>query len=123
MSRASWYGTLAFIDGLVPFGDPLQDYYSDGTVVGLEYSQTVGEVTRDTELTLALSASTTLFGKGSWLNTGKWVRVGHSTQLVKGAQNRVYFSLRGKAITSISRALGSAAASPHWNLWVIRFIP
>ncbi|HMJ87778.1 MAG TPA: RHS repeat-associated core domain-containing protein [Vicinamibacterales bacterium] len=119
--RATGYGGEAFVDGVIPFGDPLEDYYSDGSVAGLEYSRSVGEYTRDTEIAIATSGSEAIFGQGRWLNTGKNLRIGQSTKLIKGAANEVWFSMRGQWVTRAARFLGSTVRSPHWNLWIIRY--
>jgi RHS repeat-associated protein len=119
--RATGYGGEAFIDGVIPFGDPLEDYYSDGSVAGVEYSRSVGEYTRDAEIAIASSGSESIFGQGRWLNRGKNLRIGQSTKLIKGAPNEVWFSLRGQWVTRASRFLGSTAKSPHWNLWIVRY--
>jgi RHS repeat-associated protein len=51
--RASGQGGAAFIDGVIPFYDPLSDLYSDGSVAGTEMSKEIGVLTRDIEIALA----------------------------------------------------------------------
>ena len=89
--KATGYGVMAFADGVVPFADPLEDYYNDGSVDGLEYSKKIGEYTRDLEIAIATAGGSMetrggaeagnwitnnvfRWGKGSWKNSGgqKW---------------------------------------------------
>jgi len=85
----------AFWDGVIPFADPFSDLYQDCWECAA--SATVGEVTRDTELLLASSASGALFGRGTWLNRG-FYRIGHSPH-----EGWVRFSVR--------------AGREHLDLW------
>jgi RHS repeat-associated protein len=116
--RASGEGAAAFVDGVIPFGDPLSDLYDDGSVAGTAVSKEIGVLTRDIEIALATSGSESIFGQGRLLNTGKYLRIGRSTKLIKGAPNEVWFSVRGQLVKRIT---GSAAKEPHLNLWIIRF--
>lgn len=85
--RATGEGTLAFVDGVVPFADPLADIYADSPIHGLEYSRDVGEYTRNLEIAIATAGGTLetragaeagnwvtqnvfRWGKGAWKNSG-----------------------------------------------------
>ena len=87
----------------VPFVDPFE---ASGLVnpeeVGMEESKLVGEITRDIELALVSTSSTTLFGRGAWLNRGRF-RIGHSDH-----RNVRYFTIRH---------LGR-----HFDLYVVRYL-
>jgi hypothetical protein len=89
----SLHGFEAFWDGVIPFCDPLASLgWYDANGLGMKGSRIVGEVTRDVELSIALSASKTIFGQGRWLNRGP-NRIGHSKNWKTGWE---VFSLRGK---------------------------
>ena len=106
----SGMGLAAFTDGVLPFVDPFENagvYNPDE--LGLEYSRQIGELTRDVEIALASTGSTSLFGKGSYLNRGRFLRIGHSTH-----GKFKYFSARGEWI---NRVLNTSRA--HIDLWII----
>lgn len=70
-------GLLAFVDGAVPFGDPVAAHveYDDGSVAGLEYSLKAGEYTRNLELALLMggaAARATMETPGG-ASAGNWV--------------------------------------------------
>jgi hypothetical protein len=56
-----------------------------------------------------VSKSTSLFGKGTSLNTGQWLRLGHSTP---PGSRYIYFSLRGRVIDFLMRR-----NEAHLDLW------
>ena len=115
-AHVSGQGLAAFTDGVIPFADPFENNgFYDSLELGLAYSQSVGEITRDVELTLATSASKTIFGVGKYVNRGRYFRIGHSPKLIKGAPNRLYFRIRGEVVDRLSGKAGE-----HANLWVIR---
>jgi len=115
-AHVSGQGLAAFADGVIPFADPFENNgFYDSNELGLAYSQSVGAITRDIELTVATSASKTIFGVGKYLNRGRYFRIGHSEMLIRGAPNRVYFSIRGEIV---DRLWGEAGK--HANLWLIR---
>jgi len=51
-------GAAAFVDGIIPFGDPLENslHLYDSNQDGLSYSRKIGEYTRDVEMTVAPGA-------------------------------------------------------------------
>lgn len=117
----SMQGMFAFQDGAWPFIDPWRALGLYNTQeVGLQEARTIGVITRDVELVVASSGSSALFGQGTLLNTGRYLRIGHSSQLIKGAPNLVWFSVRGEWVTRVSQFFGSSARSAHWNLWIVR---
>ncbi len=73
--RVTGHALEAFADGVVPFGDPFAANGAyDEDELGLEYSRTIGEITRDVELTLAGSG-----GASRAIGPVKnWIRVGPS---------------------------------------------
>ncbi len=86
----SGMGLAAFTDGVLPFIDPFEDaevYNPDE--LGLEYSQKIGELTRDVEIAIASTGSNALFGGGTWANKGQYLRFGHS--FTKG---KTWFAVR-----------------------------
>ncbi|HEX2836058.1 MAG TPA: RHS repeat-associated core domain-containing protein [Thermoanaerobaculia bacterium] len=88
--RASELGITEFVDGVIPFLDVDENDYGSN-VEGLEYSELIGEYTRDIEIALAAGGATMetrggaeagnwitnnvfRWGKGAWKNSGgpKW---------------------------------------------------
>ena len=121
------HGAEAFVDGVIPdipfcdscaeYTDPFEGHgFYDVNEPGMRISQGIGVATREVELALVTSGSESLFGQGKWINTGKNFRLGHSTQLIKGAPNRVWFSARGRWVQQLT---GKA----HVNAWIVRFLP
>ncbi|MCI0423969.1 MAG: hypothetical protein L0312_32950, partial [Acidobacteria bacterium] len=78
----------------------------DQQEVGVAEAMKIGAITRNIELTLPLSTSAALFGRGTWLNTGRYWQLGHSTH-----QNVRYFSLRSPIL---DRIVGKRV---HIDLW------
>jgi len=112
--RATGQGLAAFADGVIPFADPLVGLYGDGSVAGTEYSYLAGQLTRDVEITLASTGSTTVFGKGAWINrnpigAGR-LRIGHSPY-----KRATWFSVRGKWVDA-----RRGVPKSHWDLWIIK---
>ncbi len=107
----SGQGLGAFVDGVIPFVDPLQ---STGVVdreeIGVAEAEMIGEYTRDLELILASTGSNSIFGGGTWANKGRFLRFGHS--FTKG---RTWFAIRGEWV---NRLTGTPAK--HIYLWIIR---
>ncbi len=57
------------------------------------------------------SQSTRLFGRGTRLNTGRWLRIGHSTN-----EGKTFFSIRGELLDRLLRG-----ERIHRDLWRINF--
>jgi hypothetical protein len=107
----SGQGLAAFADGVLPFVDPFKDAgVYDPEDLGLQYSQDIGALTRDVELTLASTGSDALFGGGTWANKGRYLRVGHS--FTKG---KTWFSIRGEWVDRLVSTQGA-----HIYFWIIR---
>lgn len=68
-----------------------------------------GSVTIGRTATTQVAASRTLFGPGSWINTGRYLRIGHSE-----FGRNVYFSIRGELIDMIT-----GRGNAHWDFWAI----
>jgi RHS repeat-associated protein len=124
-ARVTGHGLAAFADGVipdVPFCDVCDEYTDPfagaGTYnisePGMRTNQIIGAATRDIEIALASSGSSTLFGRGSWANSnplgaGRF-RLGQST-----LRNTTYFSARGKWIDAMK-----AIQKAHIDLWILR---
>ncbi len=125
--RVSGQGLAAFADGVIPdvpfcdacdeYTDPLGRYFGlyDENAPGMKSAQVIGAATRDVELALASSGSTTLFGRGSWANSnplgaGRF-RIGQSTFRKTGTR---YFSMRGKWIDA-----WKGVKNAHVDLWIL----
>ncbi|HKI00413.1 MAG TPA: RHS repeat-associated core domain-containing protein [Thermoanaerobaculia bacterium] len=107
----SGMGLAAFTDGVIPFIDPFENagvYNPDE--LGLEYSQKVGEYTRNAEILIASTGSNSLFGGGTWANKGQYLRVGHS--FTKG---QTWFAIRGQWVDKLT-----GAQAKHIYLWIVR---
>jgi hypothetical protein len=107
----SGMGLSAFTDGVIPFIDPFENagFYNPDEL-GLEYSRTIGELTRDAEIAIASTGSNSLFGGGTYMNKGRYLRVGHS--FTKG---KTWFAIRGQWVDKLT-----GAQAKHIYLWIIR---
>jgi hypothetical protein len=87
--QATGQGAAAFVDELVPFGDPLEDHHGDGSVSGLGASTFAGRVTQEV----------------AWAATGG--------QLIRLTKFGYHGRLGGSLFQKADRALGIRAGS--WN--------
>lgn len=127
--RATVHGLEAFVDGVAPdipfcdadvcqkISDPFAaNSFYDINEPGMHSAQVIGAVTRDAEIALASTGSSTLFGKGSWINrnplgAGRF-RLGHS---LERSTRTTFFSARGKWIDAFY-----GAPKSHSDLWIIK---
>ena len=85
--QATRTGALAWADGVNPFGNPLAKAgFYDTNFPGAQTSSVIGSLTRDVELTIAMSAGVSrlpaMVGKTSWfspgglVNSNRYLRIG-----------------------------------------------
>jgi len=103
--RATGQGLAAFADGVVPFGDPLSNYYGDGSVVGWEAGYVGGAMTQEAAWLASggqavrltkfgfSGRAAYLFGKANpkgILNRGKYVRIGWNWRGSRKAGDNIF---------------------------------
>ena len=116
-------GLQAFADGVVPFTDPFSaNGFYDESDPGLEYSRSIGEITRDVELAIVGAGAASKVGAAASKAVGplgNWVRVGPSYS--RALQQKIAMSIRWGASPAKGGKYVRQIGSPNlrkFNQWL-----
>lgn len=109
---------MAFADGVVPFGDPLADYYEGGPVDGTGYSRGIGEVTRDVEIAIIAGGYAAAARSRDVVTVSRWGRPGLKSGdwVMRGPANRWNYFWSGKWQPGMGNRFASFSSGQQFSV-------